>query len=98
MGLKQFWIFIKVSTRVGLNKQTGLLFWKTLLRTLIQKPEVVGVVVTMAALYVHFSRQVDFITCVLEERIRCIESTGEERYNAMMSASPRTGLQRDSTS
>jgi hypothetical protein len=95
MALKQIWAFIKVSTRAGLNKQTGLLYWKTILRTLIQKPEVIGVVVTMAALYVHFSRHVDFITRVLEEKFRHIESMGEERYNEMMIANPRTKLRRD---
>jgi hypothetical protein len=80
-ALKNANAFLKVTLRAGFDKQTGLLYWKTLLKVLASKPLVANVVVTMAALYVHFSKRVTSIVSILEDKIHQIDTVGEDAYN-----------------
>jgi radical SAM superfamily enzyme YgiQ (UPF0313 family) len=88
-SLRRTWAFLKVCRRVGLNKCSGPLYWKTLFKVLVRNPKAVGVVVSMAALYTHFGRQATFVARMQEEKIDRVRRYGEKAYNQMMIAGVR---------
>jgi radical SAM superfamily enzyme YgiQ (UPF0313 family) len=81
--------FLRVSARAGFNLRTGPLYWKTLLQVLVTNPGALEAVVSMAALYVHYTRQSAFVIDTLERRIAEIERCGEDSYNQSMIAGLR---------
>jgi len=78
------WAFLKVSAKAGFNKRTGYLYWMTLLKTLMRNPKAVEAVVNLAAIYIHFSKQSEFVIQMLKDKIAYVDSYGEENYNKMM--------------
>ena len=87
-ALKLAWAFLKVSAKAGLDRRTGLSYWKTLLRVLVRNPRAAAAVVSMAALYVHYAKMSEFVIHTLEDKIAYIESCGEETYNEWMIKAP----------
>jgi radical SAM superfamily enzyme YgiQ (UPF0313 family) len=85
-ALKLAWAFLKVSAKAGISRRTGPLYWKTLFKVLTRNPRAVSTAVNMAAVYVHFSRQSEFVIRTLEERAEYTRSYGEENYNKLMIA------------
>jgi hypothetical protein len=89
-SLRRARAFLEVCRQVGLSRRTGLLYWKTLLKVLVRNPGAVGVVVSMAALYTHYSRQAEFVIRMQEERVKYVRSYGEKAYNEMKIARRRS--------
>ena len=83
-ALELAWGFLRVSIKAGLDWRTGLLYWKTLFKVLARNPRAAEAVVSMAALYVHYSSQSAFVIRTLEDRIAYVESYGEENYDQSM--------------
>jgi hypothetical protein len=83
-ALKLAWAFLRVSIKAGLDRRTGLLYRKTLFKVLARNPRAAEAVVSMAALYVHYARQSEFVIRTLEDRVAYVESYGEENYNQSM--------------
>jgi radical SAM superfamily enzyme YgiQ (UPF0313 family) len=83
---RQIWALLRVSARAGFDRRTGLLYWRSLLYLLVTKPTVLEFLIMMAALYVHFAKQVDWIVSVLEDKVRHVERMGDEQHDAMMTA------------
>jgi hypothetical protein len=80
--------FLKVSIKAGFSRRTGRLYWLTLFRVLVRNPRAVEAVVNLAAMYVHFSRQSEFVIRTLEGKVAEVESLGEESYNQRMIIEP----------
>jgi hypothetical protein len=99
-ALKLAWTFLRVSIKAGLDWRTGLLYWETLFKVLARNPRAAEAVVSMAALYVYYFRQSEFVIRTLEDRAAYIESYGEENYNQPMMAGQliRVELERRSLS
>jgi radical SAM superfamily enzyme YgiQ (UPF0313 family) len=76
--------FVMVSATAGFNRQTALLYWKTLFTVLAKNPQMVSLVVNMAAVYVDFAQHVDYIVRNLKEQAEYIERIGEDNYNQLM--------------
>lgn len=76
--------FLRVCTSVGLNRKTRLLYWNTLLKVILKNPKAVEVSVNLAAMYLHFSKQNNFVIKSLHEKIETIKMHGEEKYNQLM--------------
>jgi hypothetical protein len=91
-SLRRVWALFKVCRAVGFNKRTGLLYWKTLFKVLVQNPKAAGVVVSMAALYTHFGRQAQFVARMQEEKAEHVRRYGERAYNEMMVVGAQAGL------
>jgi radical SAM superfamily enzyme YgiQ (UPF0313 family) len=85
-ALKLVWAWLKVSVKVGLNRRTGPLYWKTLFTVLAANPRAAQAAISMAALYVHFGQQSEFVIDMLERKIADIERSGEKEYNERMIA------------
>jgi hypothetical protein len=77
--------FLKLSIKAGFNSRTGRLYWLTLGRVLLRNPRAVEAAVNLAAMYVHFSEQSEFVIRTLERQVADVETYGEERYNQLMS-------------
>ena len=76
--------FLKVCVKVGFNKTTGSLFWKMLFVILLKNPKAIELTVSMAAMYIHFSKHSQFIINLTNKKIKYIDKYGEENYNLMM--------------
>jgi hypothetical protein len=87
--LKMAIAFVRVSVKAGLKRPTGLLYWRTLLKVLTLNPGAAEAVVNLAAMYVHFSKQSEFVIQLLEEKIVTVESYGEESFNRLMILEPQ---------
>jgi radical SAM superfamily enzyme YgiQ (UPF0313 family) len=82
--LKLAWALLKVSVTVGFNLRTGPLYWKTLVTVLAVNPRAAEFAISMAALYVHFDVQAEFVIERLQHEIAEVEECGEEDYNEQM--------------
>ena len=82
--LKNVKVFLKVCIKVGFNKTTGWLYWKTLLTVISKNPRAIEATVNLAAMFIHFYKQSEFVIDITNDEIRSIESCGEEKYNQLM--------------
>jgi radical SAM superfamily enzyme YgiQ (UPF0313 family) len=87
-GPKMVWAFLKVCHKAGLSRRTGSLYWRTLSSVLVRNPAALEAAMSLAAMYVHFSEQSEFVIRTLEERVATIERCGEEDYNRRMILGP----------
>jgi radical SAM superfamily enzyme YgiQ (UPF0313 family) len=76
--------FLKLSVKVGFNKTTGWLYWKTLLTVIVKNLRAIEATVNLAAMFIHFHKMSKFIIDLTIKEIKNIESCGEERYNQLM--------------
>ena len=76
--------FIKVCGIIGFNRVTGLLFWKLFFTVLIKNPRAIELVVSMATMFIHFSKHSQFIIDLTNKKIDYLEQYGEEKNNQMM--------------
>jgi radical SAM superfamily enzyme YgiQ (UPF0313 family) len=81
--LKMIRAFLKLCKKVGLNKTTGLLFWKMLVVIIFKNPKAVEATVNLAAMFVHFYKQSKFIVELTNKEISNIENYGENKYNQL---------------
>jgi hypothetical protein len=82
--LKNAYLFSKVCIKVGFSRTTGWYYWKTLLTVLFRNPGAIESAVTLAVLFVHLKKQVQFVIGITNKKIRAIESAGEDNFNRSM--------------
>jgi len=83
-ALKLGLAFLRVCRRAGFNRRYGRLYWKTLVQVLFRNPAAIDVVVNLAAMYLHFSKQSEYVVGALDAAAEHIRTFGEDRYNALM--------------
>ena len=74
--------FVRLSAKAGLSRQTGLLYWKALLRVLVKNPAAIDVVANMAAIYLHFAKQSRYVVGTLDAAAEHIRPAGKGRQTA----------------
>ena len=72
--------FFKLCKRVGFSRTTGRLFWKMFFTVLFRNPKAIEPAVNLAAMFIHFQKQSQFIIDVTNKEIEDIERFGEENY------------------
>jgi radical SAM superfamily enzyme YgiQ (UPF0313 family) len=77
-------MFFKLCLRAGFNRATGWLYWKTLFIMLFKNPRALDRVLSLAALFLHYRKQMQVIIGVTNKKITAVSSIGEEQYNQMM--------------
>ncbi|MCK5086594.1 MAG: B12-binding domain-containing radical SAM protein [Melioribacteraceae bacterium] len=82
--LKSLKAFLIVCSKVGFNKTTGWLYWKTLVKVISKNPKGIEAAVNLAAMFIHFQKQSKFIIELTNKEIKSIESCGEEKYHQLM--------------
>lgn len=76
--------FLRVCRIAGFSRQTGRLYWKMLFSVLIGNPRGVEVAVNLAAMFIHFGKQKDFIVAATHSVLQKLAGLGEEEYNKSM--------------
>jgi radical SAM superfamily enzyme YgiQ (UPF0313 family) len=77
-------MFFKLCFRAGFNTVTGWLYWKTLFIMLFKNPRALDRVLSLAALFLHYHKQMQIIIGVTNKKITAVSSIGEEPYNHLM--------------
>lgn len=76
--------FLRVCRKAGFSKSTGLFYWKMFFTVIFRNPGGIEPAVNLAAMFIHFSKQKDYIVSVTQKMIADVETTGEEAYNERM--------------
>jgi len=79
-SLKNIKVFVKVCINAGMNKKTRRLYWRTLLTVLIKNPPAFEATVNLAAMFIHFYKQSQFIMNLTAVEITRIENLSEKKY------------------
>ena len=82
--LKSVKAFSKVCIRVGFNKTTGWLYWKSIFTVIFKNPKAIEATVNLAAMFIHFQKQSKFIIDLTNIEIKSIKSSGEDEYHKLM--------------
>lgn len=69
--------FQKVCKLAGFNKQTGFLYWKMFFTILFKNPKAVDASVNLAAMYIHFRSQKEYVVSLINALIQKTEKEGE---------------------
>jgi len=85
--------FVRLSAKAGFNRRTGWLYWRTLFLVLMRNPAAIEAAATLAALYLHFAKQSDYVIRVLEETAEHVRRVGEENYYSTVMANTQHGEQ-----
>jgi hypothetical protein len=83
-----------VSVKAGCNLRTGPLYWKTLFTVLAVNPKAAEAAISMAALYIHFDAQAQYVIERLQREIAEIDERGEQDYHAQMIDAGRLSVDR----
>jgi radical SAM superfamily enzyme YgiQ (UPF0313 family) len=73
--------FLRVCQRAGFSRETGLLYWKMFFTVIFRNPKGIEAAVNLAAMFIHFRKQKEYIVSVTTQMITELERTGEEAYN-----------------
>jgi len=77
--LKTMKSFIKLCLKAGFNKKTGWLYWKMLFTVLLRNPKAIEAAVSLAAMYIHFNKQTQFIIDLTNREINDIENSFKDK-------------------
>ena len=69
--------FLKVCRHAGFNKDTGLLYWKMFFTVLFRNPKAIEAAVNLAAMYIHFKGQKEYVVTLVNVLIQETEIEGE---------------------
>lgn len=83
-AFKLFGGFVKLSIKAGMNPRTAFYYWRTLFQVLIRNPRSVEAAANLAAMYVHFGKQSDYVVQLIDEKVNEVLQMGEEAYNQFM--------------
>jgi len=64
---------IRVCRIVGFNRRTGWQYWKMLITVLFKNPRALEPAVNLAAMFIHFGKQSDFVIRLSEKKIQDLE-------------------------
>jgi hypothetical protein len=76
--------FLRVCKKAGFSRATGLHYWKMFFTVISRNPMGIEPAVNLAAMFIHFRKQKEYIVSVTQKMIDGIEKTGEEAFNAKM--------------
>lgn len=72
-ALKRAPVFFKICRHLGFQKKTGFLFWKTFVIILITNPKALEAVLSLSAMYIHFSRHSQFIINLTRNKMNALD-------------------------
>jgi radical SAM superfamily enzyme YgiQ (UPF0313 family) len=72
--------FLRVCKNAGFNSATGMLYWKMFFTVLFRNPMGIEAAVNMAAMFIHFRKQKEFIVSAMDKIIAELDQKGEDAY------------------
>ena len=73
--------FLNVCRKLGFNKQTGYLYWKLFFTIIFRNPKAIEPAINLAAMFIHFQKQKNYVVTVMRKMINQIEEKGEVEFN-----------------
>jgi radical SAM superfamily enzyme YgiQ (UPF0313 family) len=72
--------FLRVCKRAGFSKATGLYYWKMFFTVIFRNPKGIEPAVNLAAMFIHFQKQKEYIVSAMSHSIAELEESGEDAY------------------
>jgi radical SAM superfamily enzyme YgiQ (UPF0313 family) len=72
--LKMLWAFVQTSSRVSVKPSVAFFYWITFFRFLFFSPRSLVAIVSLTAMYIHFSKQSRFIIKDIKNRIAVLRA------------------------
>ncbi len=76
--------FLRVCKKEGFNAATAFYYWKMFFTVIFRNPKGIEAAVNLAAMYIHFRKQKEYVVSTMNQTISELENTGEEAYYATM--------------
>jgi radical SAM superfamily enzyme YgiQ (UPF0313 family) len=76
--------FLRVCRKAGFSKDTGFFYWKMFFTVIFRNPKGIEPAVNLAAMFIHFRKQKEYIVSAMNDIITGLEKTGEKAYIAKM--------------
>jgi radical SAM superfamily enzyme YgiQ (UPF0313 family) len=76
--------FLRVCRKAGFNTATGFYYWKMFFTVIFRNPKGIEAAVNLAAMFIHFRKQKEYIVEIMNHSIGELEKTGEEAFYARM--------------
>lgn len=76
--------FLRVCKTAGFSKSTGWLYWKMFFTVIARNPKGIEAAVNLAAMYIHFRKQKEYIVSATSSAIMNLASISEEDFNRSM--------------
>ncbi|MEI7500338.1 MAG: B12-binding domain-containing radical SAM protein [Bacteroidota bacterium] len=76
--------FLRVCKKAGFSKATGFYYWKMFFTVIFRNPKGIEPAVNLAAMFIHFQKQKNYIVSVTSQMISSIEHVGEKAFNEKM--------------
>jgi radical SAM superfamily enzyme YgiQ (UPF0313 family) len=70
--------FLKIVVKLGLRPSTAYYYWRNFLNVLFTRVSSLETVVNLMAMYIHFSRQTEFVSAVTSENIKTLKMSVAE--------------------
>jgi radical SAM superfamily enzyme YgiQ (UPF0313 family) len=88
--LKSIMILLKLCAKIGFNRTTGRLYWKTLLTVAVKNPRAIEAAVNLSAMFIHFQKNTEFTIDLTNNQIEKLRSVEEEEFKPAMLQGWRT--------
>lgn len=82
--LKYMRSFLRVCKIAGFNKNTGELYWSMFFKVLSRNPKGIEAAINLAAMFIHFQNQKEYVVINMKAKILEIENEGEASYYKRM--------------
>ena len=76
--------FLRVCKKAGFSKSTGYLYWKMFFTVIFRNPKGIEPAVNLAAMFIHFHKQKEYVVSVTSQIISDIENIGDNTFNEKM--------------
>jgi len=76
--------FLRVCKKAGFSGVTGIFYWKMFFTVIFRNPRGIEPAVNLAAMFIHFRKQKEYVVSVTTRMIAGIEQTGEDAFNEKM--------------
>ena len=80
----------RITKKLGFNKRTGGQYWKMIFTVLFKNIWSLEIAINLAAMYIHFEKQSQYIVSVIEEQIKHVEEKGEKTINTQRNKKKKT--------
>jgi radical SAM superfamily enzyme YgiQ (UPF0313 family) len=76
--------FLRVCNKEGCNAETGFYYWKMFFSVIFRNPKGIEAAMNLAAMFIHFRKQKEYVVSTMNHIISELEETGEEAYYSRM--------------
>jgi len=76
--------FLRVCNKAGFSKSTGYFYWKMFFTVIFRNPKGIEPAVNLAAMFIHFYKQKEYVVSVTSQIVSDIENIGENAFNEKM--------------